>query len=383
MRDEWRVVPLGDVCDLAKGTSATLKTPPGPYPLIVTGAEASSAASYQFDSEAVCVPLVSSTGHGHASLKRVHYASGRFAVANIVAACTPKPGAGVDMRWLWLYLNHRRNDLIVTRMKGTANVSLSLGALAGVPVDLPPRSEQRRIVHVVEALDQTTSSAATLHDSAARLYRSWGRRLQSNDSVARPLGDLVGVARAGGTPSRKRAESFGGSIPWVKSGEVGGEAIRDTQEHITEAALAASSAWLVPSGAVLVAMYGATAGQVGRLQVQAATNQAVLALVPDPAAVDANYLYHLLRSDGERLKSLATGAAQPNLSKGVIVAQEYRVPSLELQVELGREMDAMAEVRRAAAAEVMALRDLRSNLLTALISGAHQIPDSYDDLLAG
>ena len=63
---------LGELCTLVKGTSPISKTPPGAYPLITTGEEHRTAESYQLDGEAVCIPLISSTGHGHASLKRVH-----------------------------------------------------------------------------------------------------------------------------------------------------------------------------------------------------------------------------------------------------------------------------------------------------------------------
>jgi hypothetical protein len=77
---------LGELCMLVKGTSPISKTPPGQYPLVTTGEGHKAAASFQFDTEGVCIPLISSTGHGHASLKRVHYQSGKFALANLLAS---------------------------------------------------------------------------------------------------------------------------------------------------------------------------------------------------------------------------------------------------------------------------------------------------------
>ncbi|SDL13290.1 restriction endonuclease subunit S [Tessaracoccus oleiagri] len=381
MRDGWFKTTLGEICHLAKGATPTLKARPGQYPLVVTAEKRSSSDEYQFDGEAVCVPMVSSTGHGHASLKRVHYESGKFAVANIITACTAKPGAPVDMKYLWLLLDHRRDELIVPLMKGTANVSLSQKNLATVPLQLPPLVEQRRIVDLIAALDDTIEATELQGARALHAYRARGQSMSMPGDTSVELGDLLEVAKAGGTPSRKNKELFGGAIPWVKSGEVGGEVIVRTEETLTEAALASSSAWLVPAGTVLMAMYGATAAQIGRLGIDAATNQAVLALIPNGELMTPDFLYHLLRADSERLKGLATGAAQPNLSKGVILAQRYSPPTLETQEKLSAELNALLSIAESTDGVLRDLRTLRSNLLAALLLGEHEIPVSYDDLI--
>jgi len=77
---------LGELCDMVKGTSPTLKTLPGPYPLVVTAEFRRSADTWQLEGPAVCIPLVSSTGHGDAALHRVHYQEGKFALANLLIA---------------------------------------------------------------------------------------------------------------------------------------------------------------------------------------------------------------------------------------------------------------------------------------------------------
>ena len=88
---------------------------------------------------------------------------------------------------------------------------------------------------------------------------------------------------SGGTPSREKEQIYyGGSIPWVKSGELREAEVCRAEESITDLALIESSAKLVPKGAVLVAMYGATVGRVGILGIEAATNQAICHVIPDP-----------------------------------------------------------------------------------------------------
>ena len=76
---------LGKRCVWEKG-EGTRKIKPGPYTFVVTTAKRRTADSYQFDGEAICIPLISSTVHGHAAIHRIHFESGKFALANIVAA---------------------------------------------------------------------------------------------------------------------------------------------------------------------------------------------------------------------------------------------------------------------------------------------------------
>jgi type I restriction enzyme S subunit len=145
---------LGELCSLTKGTSPISKTPPGPYPLITTGEEHKTANTFQLDSEAVCIPLISSTGHGHASLKRVHYQAGKFALANLLAAAVVKDRSILSTRFLARYLMFAKDRLIVPLMTGAANMSISMDRLASVPVDLPSLGDQQRIVKLLDEADE-------------------------------------------------------------------------------------------------------------------------------------------------------------------------------------------------------------------------------------
>lgn len=71
------MVRLDKVCRFEKGTSPTLKTEPGKYPLVVTADFRRTSSDFQFNEPAVCIPLVSSTGHGNAAIHRIHFQDGR------------------------------------------------------------------------------------------------------------------------------------------------------------------------------------------------------------------------------------------------------------------------------------------------------------------
>lgn len=88
------------------------------------------------------------------------------------------------------------------------------------------------------------------------------------------IGDVCNTG-SGGTPARNIAAYYRGTIPWVKSGELNDGTVSTVDEFITADALALSSAKVVPAGTVLIALYGATIGRLGILEMEAATNQAV------------------------------------------------------------------------------------------------------------
>ena len=129
---------LADCCVLAKGNTPIQKAIPGEYPLVVTTEERKSCNTYQFDKPTVCVPLVSSRGHGVASLNSLYYQEGRFALGNILCGVTPVNGDELSAKFLFYYLNHKKDTLIVPLMRGGANVSLTVDSLKKVRVPVPP-----------------------------------------------------------------------------------------------------------------------------------------------------------------------------------------------------------------------------------------------------
>ena len=157
---------LGDICYFTKGISPTLNTEPGEYPLVVTAAYRRSASTYQLEGPAVCIPLISSTGHGDAALHRVHYQEGRFALANLLVALTPKIDGIYEPKYLYHLFMTKKDQLFVPLMQGTANVSLKIQDIASVEIPLPPLEEQRRIVAHIDALAEQIAAARGLRLSA-------------------------------------------------------------------------------------------------------------------------------------------------------------------------------------------------------------------------
>lgn len=147
-----RIVKLKNVCDFQKGATGLAKAEPGDYPLVTTGAEMKTCNTYQFETKAVCIPLVSSTGHGHASLKNVHYQEGKFALGTILVALTAKNTEELNIQFLHLYLSQLKDQVLVPLMSGAANVALSITKIKGVEIPLPSVERQTEIVEQFKSI---------------------------------------------------------------------------------------------------------------------------------------------------------------------------------------------------------------------------------------
>lgn len=149
---EPRWLRIGDICSIEKGVTGLAAATPGEYPLVATGAERRSAQNYQFDTPAVCIPLVSSTGHGKKTLNYVHYQEGKFAVGTILAAVIPKDKKVLDARYLYTYLQMNKDRVLVPLMRGAANVSLSVSAISDINIPVPTLAEQKKALSKLDSM---------------------------------------------------------------------------------------------------------------------------------------------------------------------------------------------------------------------------------------
>ena len=150
---ESGVHSIEEVCHIEKGKTPIQKAIPGGYPMVVTTTERKSCDTYQFDAKAVCVPLVSSRGHGVASLNHVYYQEGKFALGNILCAIIPKNEEQVFPKYLYYYFEQTKDYTLVPLMKGGANVALHMNDVEKVKVPIPSLKEQKRIVDTLDRFE--------------------------------------------------------------------------------------------------------------------------------------------------------------------------------------------------------------------------------------
>ncbi len=155
------MVRIGDYCKVVKGKIGIKKAVEGNYPLVTTAEERLSHNEYHFDKPSVIIPVVSSTGHGHASLKRIHYQDGKFSVGSILAVVTPEDQSVVNANFLYHYLDIYKEQLLVSQMKGMANVTLSVKAIENVEFPLMSPEQQLEWVSLFTKTKKYTGSLSS------------------------------------------------------------------------------------------------------------------------------------------------------------------------------------------------------------------------------
>jgi hypothetical protein len=148
---------------------------------------------------------------------------------------------------------------------------------------------------------------------------------------------------SGGTPLSNIKEYYeNGDILWINSGEVKKGIITQSENKISQLGLNNSSAKIFPINTVLIAMYGATAGQVGILGVEASTNQAVCGVLPNDK-YKPKYLFYFLDTQLDNLLDLRAGVARLNLSQDVIKNFKIPLPPLDVQRQIVAECEAIGQ----------------------------------------
>lgn len=249
------------------------------------------------------------------------------------------PKEGISRDYLFYFLRTPEAVQWATSRCSGANLPrLSPKQLVSLSIPVPPFDEQKRIAGILDRGDALLAKRREALAQLDSLLRSTFLDM-FGDPITNPKGwsafPLADFCRtgSGGTPSRKKMQRYygGGTIPWVKSGELREEVISSTNEYITHAALKETNVKLVPKNALLLALYGATVGRLGILGTQATTNQAVCHIIPSPLRADYRYMFHCLSNQVAYLVGRGVGGAQPNISQRLVKSLIIPLPPLDRQ----------------------------------------------------
>ncbi len=156
------------------------------------------------------------------------------------------------------------------------------------------------------------------------------------------LGDICEIV-SGGTPSRDKIEYWhNGTIPWVKIADVKNNVVNQTQEFITELGLENSSAKIFTKGTLLYTIF-ATLGETAILNIDAATNQAIAALI-EAYDYDTKFLMYCLMSMKDYVNSLGRGVAQNNINQTMLKNFTIPLPPLCEQQEIVKKLDLLVSL---------------------------------------
>ncbi len=198
---------------------------------------------------------------------------------------------------------------------------------------LPPLEVQHEIVAEIEGYQKVI-------DGARAVVENYRPHIHIDPDWPMVKLEEVCQTTSGGTPLRSRNEYYHkGTIPWLRSAEIAQGVIEKAESFITKEGLENSSAKMLPKNTVLVAMYGATAGQVGILRIEASTNQAICGIKAKEEILP-EFLFHTLKSKTNEMVSLAFGGAQPNISQRIVRKLIIPLPPVESQQAIVADIEA-------------------------------------------
>lgn len=260
-----------------------------------------------------------------------------------------------------------REPAIKSMVGSSGRQRVQTDVVKNLEIDVPPLVDQEKIGLFLKSFDDKIALNDKINKNLLQQLHVLYLRLFCNSAMDTPLGDVVATT-SGGTPSREHDEYYSdSSICWVKSKELLGNYIHETEEHINDLAIKKSSAKLLPEHSVLIAMYGATVGAYGVISKPMTCNQAVCALLCNEN-YPYTYLFQIAYESQQKFINLAVGSAQQNISQVLIkqlnlhsdlnIIQRFH----DLALPMHQEIEFLQ-------AENIRLSDLRDNLLPKLMSG--------------
>ena len=366
MKEGWNISPLKDICEQMNGIWKGVKEPFVKAKILRT-TNFSKDCQMKLDDLAVIdvekkkmdarrlqrgdIIVEKSGGGPKQPVGRVilfNIDDSDFSFCNFTSALRIKDRNKVLPEYLHKYLSYLyfdgETEKYQSNLVGFRN--LDFKGYVSMEIHYPSLSEQQRIVDFLdkefEKIDRLKSNAELNLRHTKDLFQAALKSTFKNHAYWKwnKIGNVCKTG-AGGTPSKLHKEYYeGGTIPWLRSGEVCEKYIHSSEMYISESGYQNSSAKWFPENTVLVAMYGATAAQVGILKIKSTTNQAVCGIFPNDNFIP-EFLYYSLLSSQKELVSKATGNAQPNISQVKIKETKIPIISLEEQQDVVSQIDSL------------------------------------------
>lgn len=266
---------------------------------------------------------------------------------------------------------------------GTTIMHLGQRRAELVPILLPPLPEQKRIVDLISSVDSYIKALQLQLESAKKSRNAVLHQLltaEGDEWVETSLGEIADWG-SGGTPKADNAEYYGGTIPWCVIGDLTEGEVWETEKTISQLGLTNSSAKIIDPESVLLAMYGASIGRTGISTIPMATNQAIAFAKCKEEKVSPKYLLVYLQTQKSKFIEMGQGAAQPNISQTIIKSWPISLPPIRQQKKIIERIESFSILIENTDLLVNATKNLRSSLLSDLLSGNHEIASSYDQVI--
>lgn len=204
--------------------------------------------------------------------------------------------------------------------------------------------EQEKIVSILsnydDLIENNNKRIKILEEMAQKIYKEWfvDFKFPGYETTTFKQTDLGKIPNnweikqigkeyktyLGGTPSRNEEKYWNGKIPWLNSGKTNELRITKASEYVTELGLEKSSTKLMPQYTTVLAITGATLGQVSMLGSEMCANQSVVGIYSDK---NPEYVFYLMKDKIQKLIQSASGGAQQHINKDIVNEMKFVLPA--------------------------------------------------------
>lgn len=272
--------------------------------------------------------------------------------------------------------------------KGTAQKAVPIDGLRRIVLLTPLQHTQNRIVVILSRYDSLIENyqkqIKLLEEAAQRLYKEWFIDLHfpghENTNIIdgvpegwerKKVGETFKTV-LGGTPSRSKTAYWNGDIPWINSGEVNKSRIIQGSEFITQEGLDHSATKLMPKHTTVLAITGATLGQVSYTEIETCANQSVVGIIDESNTIN-EYLFMYISNNIQAIINKATGGAQQHINKDIVNEFPIIIPKSAVLVEFTNRTRGIFEIIKSNMTQLRLLTEARDRLLPKLMSGAIEV----------
>lgn len=403
----WKVKKLEDLASVERGKfSVRPRNDPkyygGEIPFVQTGDIASAKTYLESYSQTLNEEglKVSRLFPKNTILITIAANIGDVAITSFDVACPDslvaiQPKESTDVVWLYFYLETCQQELDGQATQN-AQKNINLQVLRPLKILTPPLPEQQKIAKILSTWDKAISATERLIDNSTQQKKALmqqlltGKKRLLDDEGKRFEGEwkeiLLGSCAdltAGGTPSTKKSEYWGGEIPWMNSGEVNLKQVFSVEGRITQAGLDNSSTKIIPTNSILIALagQGKTRGTVAINRIKLCTNQSIAAIMPHQDILDHDFLYFNLDGRYEELRAMSTGAGgRGGLNLSILKSITLNIPTFKEQQKVATVLTNADKEIELLEQQLADLQQEKKALMQVLLTGKKRVVVDGEDL---
>lgn len=267
------------------------------------------------------------------------------------------------------------------RLKGMGVPNLHLEEIREVEIPIPPLSEQKRIVEILDeafsAVDKAKANVKKNLQNTKELLESYLKSvfLKKNEEwEEKKLSEIAIIFARGKSKHRPRNDKklYGGIYPFIQTGDV-----RNANKHIScysqtynEIGLAQSRLW--PKGTICITI-AANIAETGILDFDSCFPDSMIGLVVDESKADVNFTYYVLQFLKRELQGLGKGSAQDNINLSTFENQYFPFPEVSEQKLIAERLDLLySETKRLETLynnKMLVLEELKKTILEKAFTG--------------